>query len=141
MESKWLDSESCASFRISALDSINVLDSESALDSVDSKFLRVVFSRILSNFSNLLFAQKEKGFIPSPRTLKAPKRIKRRVFAALCLQPVGSFAQPQSISFGGSASLSPCLVKNAKNALLHFFNAFLTPRQGRVSVGAIAPPH
>ena len=34
------------------------------------------------------------------------------------------FAQPQSISFGGRASLLPCLVKNAKNALLHFLNAF-----------------
>ena len=50
LESSGLDSVSCASFRISALDSVNVLDSESTLDSVDSLFLRVVFSRILSNF-------------------------------------------------------------------------------------------
>ena len=97
-----------------------------------------MFSRIFSNFSSRLFAQKERGFIPSP-LLKPRKRIKCRVFAvAYACNPLGLFAQPQSISFGGRASLFPCLGKNAKNALLHFFNAFLTPRQGREVVCADA---
>ena len=86
LESSGLDSVSCASFRISALDSVNVLDSESSaldsvnvldsestLDSVDSLFLRVVFSRILSNFlESCVFSQK--GVLSPPRTLKAPKK-------------------------------------------------------------------
>ena len=82
---------------------------------------------------NRLFAQKEKGFIPSPLA-KAPKRIKRRCFCCAALATRWVFSAAKSISFGGRASLFPCLVKNAKNALLHFFNAFLPPRQGRVSV-------
>ncbi|WP_394997921.1 hypothetical protein [uncultured Helicobacter sp.] len=79
MESKWLDSESCASFRIFALDSINVLDSESALDSVDSKFLRIAFSRIFSNFLESCVCAKRKGVYPlsphsqSPEKNKAPR--------------------------------------------------------------------
>ena len=56
--------------RISTLDSVNVLDSESALDSIDSKFLRVVFSRILSNFlESCVFSQK--GVFPSPQPRKS----------------------------------------------------------------------
>ena len=125
-ESIWLDSISCASFRISALDSVNVLDSESVLDSVDSMlprfcfcllfrisldsalprfcaresvrnctdsmpfrfciflFFGLAFSRIFSRFLESCVSQKKKGFIPSPLA-KAPKKIKRRVFAAAWL--------------------------------------------------------
>ena len=72
------------------LDSINALDSESTLDSVDSLFLKLAFSRILSNFLESCVSQKKKGFPLSPLS-PAQKKIKRRVFAALCLQPVGSF--------------------------------------------------
>ena len=72
-ESIWLDSVSCASFRISALDSVNVLDSESTLDSVDSLFLRVVFSRIFPRFSKSLCFFAKRGVIPSPLA-KAPKK-------------------------------------------------------------------
>ena len=62
-----------------------------------------------------MFSQKKKGFIPSPLPL-TPKKIKRRF----------SFS-----AIKGECLAFPCLVKNAKNALLHFLNAFLTPRQGR----------
>ena len=70
------------------LDSINALDSESTLnvvlstfalvDSVDSLFLRVVFSRIFSRFSKSLVCAKEKGVsplpaLPSPEKDKAPR--------------------------------------------------------------------
>ena len=66
-ESKWLDS-------VNVLDSVfprfSALDSESALDSIDSKFLRVVFSRILSNFlESCVFSQK--GVFPSPQPRKS----------------------------------------------------------------------
>ena len=72
-ESKWLDS-------VNVLDSVfprfSALDSESALDSVDSKFLRVVFSRILSNFlESCVFSQKGVSplpALPSPEKDKAP---------------------------------------------------------------------
>ncbi|WP_394994287.1 hypothetical protein [uncultured Helicobacter sp.] len=98
-------------------------DSESKTDSQSHQNLEssLLDSRSHGYFldsQNRLFAQKKRGF-PSPRTLKAHKKIKRRVFAALCLQPVGSFC-----AIGESASLFPCLGKNAKNTLLHFFNAF-----------------
>ena len=83
----------CSLFRISldsvitlesvGLDSVNVLDSvlprfsaldsESALDSVDSKFLRVVFSRILPRFSKSFCFFAKRGVIPSPLA-KAPKK-------------------------------------------------------------------
>ena len=60
-----LDSVSCAFFRISALDSVIVF--ESTLDSVDSLFLKLAFSRILSNFLESCVSQKKRGF-PSPRS-------------------------------------------------------------------------
>ncbi len=81
-ESMWLDSISCASFRISALDSVIVFesapDSESALDSVDSLFFKVVFSRIFSRFLESRVCAKEKGVsplpaLPSPEKDKAPR--------------------------------------------------------------------
>ena len=74
------------------LDSVNVLDSESAkldsvscvlpkistLDSIDSKFLRLAFSRIFSNFLESCVCAKEKGVsplpaLPSPEKDKAPR--------------------------------------------------------------------
>ena len=123
--------------RISTLDSVNVLDSvfprfsaldsESALDSIDSKFLRVVFSRILSNFlESCVFSQK--GVFPSPQPRKSLRCFCCAALASLWRGKRGEW-------------LFPCLGKNAKNALLHFFNAFLPPRQGRGAVGASAPPY
>ena len=73
----------------------------SALDFVNSKFLRVVFSRMLSRFC-VLFCFFAKRSIPLSPLLKPRKS--RHFFAALYLQPVGSFAQPQSVSFGRSAT-------------------------------------
>ena len=93
----------------------SALDSESVLDSIDSKFLRVVFSRIFSRFCALFCFFAKRGVIPSPHSQSPEKAA--AVFAALCLQAFGT-------ANGERASLSPCLVKNAKNALLHFFNAF-----------------
>ena len=110
-ESIWLDSVNVLDsapprfcvfsfFRISALDSVNVLDSESTLDSVDSLFLRVVFSRIFPRFSKSLCFFAKRGVIPSPLA-KAPKK-----------PPL--FRQPQSISFGGRASLFPLLAQSLR---------------------------
>ena len=100
----------CPFFRISLdsmrvtesirLDSVNVLDSESTLDSVDSLFLRVVFSRIFPRFSKSLCFFAKRGVIPSPLA-KAPKK-----------PPL--FRQPQSISFGGRASLFPLLAQSLR---------------------------
>ena len=78
------------------------------------------------------FVFSQKGVYPLPAPLSPEKAA--AVFAALRLQAFGT-------AIKGRASLFPCLVKNAKNALLHFFNAFLPPRQGREMVGAIAPTH
>ncbi|WP_394959275.1 hypothetical protein [uncultured Helicobacter sp.] len=94
-------------------------------ETLESSFLDSHSHEYFSDSKNLVFSQKKKGFIPSPLPL-APKKIKRRF----------SFSANK-----GSASLSPCLGKNAKNALLHFFNAFSPPRQGRGAVGAIAPTY
>ena len=81
-----------------------------------------------------LFAQKKKGCYPLPAPLSPEK--------------AAAFCAAKSISFGGSASLYPCLGKNAKNALLHSLNAFFLKklalchtRQGREAVGAIAPTY
>ncbi|WP_395001828.1 hypothetical protein [uncultured Helicobacter sp.] len=107
-ESK-VDSES--RFRVLVLDSD--LESKTDLQShqtLESSLLDSRSHGYVPDSHHHLFAQKEKGFPLSPLS-PAPKK-----------PPL--FAQPQSISFGGRASLSPCLVKNAKNALLHFFNAF-----------------
>ena len=83
---------------------------------------------------NLVFAQKKKGCYPLPAPLSPEK--------------AAAFCAAKSISFGGSASLYPCLGKNAKNALLHSLNAFFLKklalchtRQGREAVGAIAPTY
>ena len=83
---------------------------------------------------NRLFSQKKKGCYPLPAPLSPEK--------------AAAFSAAKSISFGGSASLYPCLGKNAKNALLHSLNAFFLKklalchtRQGRGVVGAIAPTH
>ena len=64
-------------------------DSES-MERLESSLLDSLSHGYCLDSQNRLFAQKEKGFIPSPLA-KAPKRIKRRFFAALRLQPVGSF--------------------------------------------------
>ena len=78
-ESKWLDSESCVSFRISALDSI------------DSKFLGVVFSRIFSRFSSSLVCAKEKRVSPHP-ALPRPEKNKAPLFLLRCAcNPLGLF--------------------------------------------------
>ena len=81
-----------------------------------------------------MFAQKKKGCYPLPAPLSPEK--------------AAAFSAAKSISFGGSASLYPCLGKNAKNALLHSLNAFFLKklalchtRQGREAVGAIAPTY
>ncbi|WP_394990733.1 MBOAT family O-acyltransferase, partial [uncultured Helicobacter sp.] len=114
----------------------NVTDSKTFAESapIDSQSKALSESSLLDSHSyqhrldsqnRFTFSQKEKGFIPSSLPL-APKRIKRRFFFS---------------ANKGRASLFPCLVKNAKNALLHFFNAFLTPRQGREVVGANAPTY
>ena len=82
-----LDSVSCVSFRISALDSVVVfksvpdsvcvLDSESALDSVDSKFLRLAFSRIFSNFlESCVLCEKGEGLECAGMAKWQPKRAK-----------------------------------------------------------------
>ena len=57
------------------LPKFSALDSESALDSIDSKFLRVVFSRIFSNFLESLVCAKEKGVLSPPRSLKPRKSL------------------------------------------------------------------
>ena len=88
----------CLFFRISFNSTLFRI---SALDSVNSKFLRVVFSRMLSRFC-VLFCFFAKRSIPLSPLLKPRKS--RHFFAALYLQPVGSFAQPQSVSFGRSAT-------------------------------------
>ena len=97
----------------------NVTDSKTFAESapIDSQSKALSESSLLDSHSyqhrldsqnRFTFSQKEKGFIPSSLPL-APKRIKRRFFFS---------------ANKGRASLFPCLVKNAKNALLHFFNAF-----------------
>ena len=61
---------------------------ESALDSVDSLFLRVAFSRILSRFCVLrcFFAKRD---IPLSPHSQSPEKA-AAVFAALCLQAFGT---------------------------------------------------
>ena len=131
LESSGLDSVSCASFRISALDSVNVLDSESTLDSVDSKFLRVVFSRILSNFlESCVFSQK--GVFPSPRTLKAPKKPPLFLLRFAC--------KPLARQTGREPRFSASSAIVAEALLPPFLND-CTPRSGREVVGADALPH
>ena len=61
LESSGLDSVSCASFRISALDSVNVLDSESTLDSVDSKFSPEKAAAVFAALSLQAFGTAIKG--------------------------------------------------------------------------------
>ncbi|WP_394959830.1 hypothetical protein [uncultured Helicobacter sp.] len=59
------------------------------------------------------------------------------VFRKKGCSPLPALPSPEKVStfsaIGERVSLFPCLVKNAKNALLHFLNTFLTPRQGRDS--------
>ena len=109
--------DSKSRFRVLALDSESKADSQSH-QNLESSLLDSRSHGYFLDSQNRLFAQK-KGVSPLPALSKPAKRIKRRVFAALCLQPVGSFC-----AIGESASLFPCLGKNAKNALLHFLNAF-----------------
>ena len=67
----------------SVLDSVlprfSALDSESVLDSIDSKFLRVVFSRIFSRFCILLCFFAKRGVIPSPHS-QSPEKDKAPLF-------------------------------------------------------------
>ena len=95
--------DSDSRFRVLVLDSS--LDLESKIDSqshqnLESSLLDSLSHGYCLDSQNRLFAQKKKGF-PSPRTLKAPKK-----------SPL--FAQPQSISFGGSASLFPLLAQSLR---------------------------
>ncbi len=131
LESSGLDSVSCASFRISALDSVNVLDSETTLDSVDSLFLRVVFSRILSNFlESCVFSQK--GVLSPPRTLKAPKKSPLFLLRFACKPSARQTGRVPRFS-ASSAIVAEALLPPCPNDC--------TPRSGRGVVGAIAPTH
>ena len=58
-------------------DSVCILDSESALDSVDSKFLRLAFSRIFSNFlESCVLCEKGEGLECAGMAKWQPKRAK-----------------------------------------------------------------
>ena len=78
----------CSLFRIS-LDSVITLESV-GLDSVDSKFLRIAFSRIFSNFLESRVCAKRKGVLSPPRTLKAPKKSPLFLLRFAC-NPLGLF--------------------------------------------------
>ena len=86
-------------FRISALDSVIVF--ESTLDSVDSLFLKLAFSRIFSNFFRIACLRKRKRGFPSPRSpqpplpaLPSPEKNKAPLFLLrFACNPLGLFAQ------------------------------------------------
>ena len=111
--------------RISTLDSVNVLDSESALDSIDSKFLRVVFSRILSNFlESCVFSQK--GVFPSPQPRKS-----LHCFCCALLASLRHGNRGESLAISASSAI-------VAEALLPPFLNDCTPRSGREVVCADA---
>ncbi|WP_394908975.1 hypothetical protein [uncultured Helicobacter sp.] len=103
-----------------------------SLDSAFPHFLESPSYEYFLDSVNLVYRKKKRGLSP-PRPLKAPKKIKRRFFASLRLQPVGSFRQPQSISFGGRASLFPLLAQSLRRALLPPCSNDCAPRSGRDS--------
>ena len=123
-------------FRIS-LDSVLVSESvgldsmlafESALDSVDSLFLRVVFSRILSNFlESCVFSQK--GVFPSPRSPQPRKSL--HCFCCALLASLRHGNRGESLAFSASSAI-------VAEALLPPCPNDCTPRSGRGAVCADA---
>ena len=103
----------------------------SALDSVDSKFLRLAFSRIFLCFLESCVSQKKKGFIPSPLA-KAPKKPPLFLLRFACKPSARQTGReprfPASSAIVAEALLPPCSNDCA-------------PRSGREVVGAIAPTY
>ena len=100
----------------------------SALDSVDSKFLRVVFSRILPRFSKSFCFFAKRGVIPSPLA-KAPKKPPLFLLRLAC-KPLARQSRGEPRFSASSAIVAEALLPPCSNDC--------TPRSGRVSVCADA---
>ena len=90
----------------SVLDSVlprfSALDSESVLDSIDSKFLRVVFSRIFSRFCILLCFFAKRGVIPSPHS-QSPEKDKAPRFCCALLASLRHGNRGECLAFSLSS--------------------------------------